>query len=190
MNVNTINFTGTSCTGKTSVFKTLKELSTFNSYDNFFESISRKLLREKGLKLNGSGGVETQNILTSEYFDLLYNQNSYISERCLIDVCAFTGCLKDKSKGSEFLEYSKLELKIFQLLNNFKDKLGLVVYFPIEFELVKDGERLEDEQMREAFDKKIQKILELFDIEHIRVTGPIHYRVDQIVEAVGNYKKF
>lgn len=190
MNVNRINFTGSSCTGKTSVFKVMKEDPFFFScYDSFFESISRKLLREKGLKLNGTGGRETQSVLAQEYSYLIEEEDYYISERCLIDVCAFTGVLKDKSKGPEFLKYCKLEHKLLETLFFYKDKLGLVVYFPIEFEVVKDGERLDDKQMRKDFDRKIQKILEVLEIEHITISGSVENRISQIKQSVIDLKE-
>lgn len=189
MNVDKINFTGSSCTGKTSVFKVLKEDPFFSCYDHFFESISRKLLREKGLKLNGTGGTETQKILAQEYSYLIDKEDCYISERCLIDVCAFTGVLKDMSERHEFWEYYKLEQKLLETLFFNKDRLGLVVYFPIEFEVVKDGERLENKQMRELFDRKIQKILEVLEIEYVTVSGSVENRISQIKQSVTDLKE-
>lgn len=185
MVIETINFTGAQGTGKTTVLKALQEMDSFSSYD-FVTEVVRDFVREKGIKINRDGTTETQNLLFEAYQKNLSRKNPYISDRCLIDVCAYTHAgyntfgLTDQEKA----DWEKT--KDFQLekIKEAKNQFGLVFYFPIEFPIVGDGTRSTDKDYQAEIDGYIYKILRECEIPFIQITGSVEERVRIIEQAL------
>lgn len=183
-----INFVGAQCTGKTSVFEALKEVEAFKDF-NFYESLSRKLALEEGLKINEDGDSNTQKILFDKYSELLdkmLNEHA-ISNRCILDVASYTAFMFDHTDPADD-DYENLSAEDFRERKEIvkrKADLELLVYFPIEFNIVKDGVRSKDPDFQKGVDLKIQQFLNNYKIPHIKVSGSIEQRVEQIKKAMG-----
>ena len=168
-----IVFTGAQGTGKTTV---LKE----------FESKGLKVITEvvrqlasKGVKINKDGDEKGQTRIFKEYKDLLseLSVDGYISDRCMVDVLAYTMYLAEQGKVTdEFVQKQKKQLVKFK---NENPDIAYC-YFPIEFDVVADGIRDTDEDFRKAIDTNIRKILMEVGIQPIIVKGTVEERTAKV----------
>lgn len=163
-----IILTGAQGTGKTTVLSNVE-------YPKITEVV-RKLAKH-GININEMGDEEGQIKIFNKYKSLFKVTPEFISDRGLTDVFAYTTWLYKHGRVSEeFWKKQKAALRKFQ-----KDNPDIVYcYFPIEFPLVKDGVRSEDESFRKEIDEIIQDILQAFGFDYIEVTGPIEDRVNII----------
>lgn len=168
-----IVFTGAQGTGKTTV---LKE----------FESKGLKVITEvvrqlasNGVKINKDGDEKGQTRIFKEYKDILseLSVDGYISDRCMVDVLAYTMYLAEQGKVTdEFVQKQKKQLVKFK---NENPDIAYC-YFPIEFDVVADGVRDTDEDFRKAIDTNICKILVEVGIQPIIVKGTVEERVAKV----------
>lgn len=179
-----INFTGAQGTGKTTILKALQQDPAFKEFD-FVTEVVRNFVKEKGLKINQDGTTQTQELLFQAYSDSLEKKTSYVSDRCIIDVCAYTedGCARNKKDPA----WRALLQEQFNEVKSLKEKLGYVFYFPIEFPLVNDGVRSMNEEYQEWIDKYICNVLQLCDIPYTVVSGTVEQRIRTIKSKVFNW---
>ena len=185
---NKICFTGAQGTGKTTALKVLQEDPDFKDF-NFYTEVVRKMAADGEIKINKEGDSQSQKILFDVYGELLNKmRNEYaISDRCIIDVASYTLYLFDHSDPLNE-DYNNLSQEVFREGRNILQKkldLSLLVYFPIEFEVVGDGVRSTDEDFRKEVDLKIQQLLQNYNIPHIIVTGTVEERVNKIKQSIG-----
>lgn len=173
-----INFTGAQGTGKTSVLKALQEDPVFSEFEIVTEVV-RNFVKEKGITINRDGTPKTQNLLFEAYEQVLRKDTPYISDRCIIDVCAYTSSGRDHAK-EDLNEWSLIEYEQRREIIRRKSDLGFVCYFPIEFDIVSDGVRSIDMDYQKEIDSKILQILQNNQISHLMVHGSVEERVSQI----------
>lgn len=175
-----INFVGAQSTGKTTVLNLFQKDPFFSGFV-FKTEVVRKLVKEKGLKINEEGTVETQRILFEEYKKVLEEKSDYVSDRSILDVFAYSTWLSTKDNSEEWT--SLIEEQSNYIKEHIED-LGVVVYFPIEFQVVPDGVRSVNESFRKDIDRIISVMLEMYHIPHITITGSVNERSFQIKEKV------
>lgn len=185
MNVK-INFVGAQGTGKTTLLETARKDEVFKDFQ-FCTEIVRDLVKKKNLSINESGNVKSQKVFFDAYNKIL-NKDGYISDRCIIDVHAYTNYLYDyKSSNSEkelqslFKEILR-EKSILKSLN--KDSFGIIVYFPIEFELVDDGVRSLNVNFQEYIDEYIIDTLNKYQLSFYTIRGSVEQRLKQLKEII------
>lgn len=178
MDIKRINFTGAQGTGKTSVLKALQQDPEFAEFE-FVTEVVRNFVKEKGITINKQGTPETQEVLFEAYENVLSKQNSYVSDRCIIDVCAYTASGRNAAM-SNIDKWIELEQKQEKEIIQRKSELGLVCYFPIEFEIVADGARSIDKEYQKEIDGKIHQILHSNLISHLIMHGSVEERVKAI----------
>lgn len=140
-------------------------------------------LNKQGVKINEDGDKSGQDIIFNTYWDKLNQDIDYISDRGLTDVIAYTSYLDDMGKINDNHEtlinqLNKLELFIKNNPN------AIVVYFPIEFEMVNDGVRSTNESFRTSIDNRIKELLNYFYSNYITVHGTPEERIKQIIDAI------
>lgn len=111
----------------------------------------------------------------------LSSKKSYISDRGLTCIAGYTffnalaGKITKKTADNQYLKLQKFH----------KDNPDiLVVYVPIEFELIEDGLRSVDPEEQATIDFMIKNILDTADINYITVTGTVEERIAQINAAL------
>lgn len=172
--MNRIVFTGAQGTGKTTVLNIFKDKGK-----NVITEVVRNLSTESKVKINKDGDEEGQNIIFNEYKKLLsqFTTDGYISDRCLIDVFAYTKHLFETNKVSEeFVNKQLNEIKQFV-----KDNPDIIYcYFPIEFPVIADGVRDTDEEYRKIVDNNIKEIIKALGINVVIMTGTVEERVKKL----------
>lgn len=183
MNVK-VNFVGTQGTGKTTLLEAARKDEAFKDFQ-FCTEIVRDLVKKKNLSINESGNAKSQKVFFDAYNKIL-NKNGYISDRCIIDVHAYTNYLYDykpikneKEPQSLYKEILR-ENSILKSLN--KDSFGIIIYFPIEFELVDDGIRSLNVSFQEYIDQYIVSILNKYQLPFYTIRGSVEQRLKQLKE--------
>lgn len=183
MNVK-INFVGTQGTGKTTLLEAARKDEAFKDFQ-FCTEIVRDLVKKKNLSINESGNTRSQKVFFDAYNKIL-NKDGYISDRCILDVHAYTNYLYDYKSSNSEKELRSLykeilrENSILKSLN--KDSFGIIIYFPIEFELVDDGIRSLNVYFQEYIDQYIVNTLNKYQLPFYTIRGSVEQRLKQLKE--------
>lgn len=174
-----IIFCGAQGTGKTTVLNYYEKMGY-----NCITEVVRKLAKD-GTNINESGDAEGQLTIFNKYAELLGQQTSYISDRGLIDVTAY----------SEYLKIFDEKLK--DVVNNQRNYIKEFVktnpdivycYFPIEFPIVDDGIRSLNENFRNYIDNKIKELLDTYIGDYYVIKGTRDERIRQINNIIEQMK--
>nr|DAG00354.1 MAG TPA: AAA domain protein [Siphoviridae sp. ct3r22] len=185
MNVK-INFVGAQGTGKTTLLEAARKDEAFKDFQ-FCTEIVRELVKKKNLSINESGNAKSQKAFFDAYNRIL-NKDGYISDRCIIDVHAYTNYLYDYKSSNSEKEFQSLykeilrENSILKSLN--KDSFGIIIYFPIEFELVDDGIRSLNSYFQEYIDQFIVDTLNKYQLPFYTIRGSVEQRLKQLKEII------
>ena len=168
-----IVFTGAQGTGKTTVLREMEKLGC-----NVITEVVRNLSK-KGVKINKDGDEKGQTKIFKEYEKLLGEMTAtgYISDRCMVDVTAYSMYLAEQGKVSE--KFVEKQIKALQKFRAANPDITYC-YFPIEFGVVADGVRDLDEEFRQAIDSNIIKLFQICGIQPIYVRGSVAYRTSKI----------
>lgn len=185
MNVK-INFVGAQGTGKTTLLEAARRDEYFKDLQ-FCTEIVRDLVKKKNLSINESGNEKSQEIFFDAYNEVLKKDN-YISDRCLIDVHAYTNYLFNHPKIDDEKELQLLCKEIFReeyILKSLNQKsFGIIIYFPIEFELVDDGVRSLNPDFQRFIDNEIKDILDKYQLSFYTIRGSVEQRLKQLKEII------
>lgn len=183
MNVK-VNFVGAQGTGKTTLLEAARKDEAFKNFQ-FCTEIVRDLVKKKNLSINESGNAKSQKVFFDAYNKIL-NKDGCISDRCIIDVHAYTNYLYDYKSSNSEKEFQSLykeilrENSILKSLN--KDSFGIIIYFPIEFELVDDGIRSLNVYFQEYIDQYIVNTLNKYQLPFYTIRGSVEQRLKQLKE--------
>lgn len=172
-----IIFTGAQGTGKTTILNHYKK----QGY-NIITEVVRNLSKE-GVKINEMGDLEGQRRIFSEYRKTLNKEKSYISDRGLTDVAAYTCYLVNKNDDNDL----RIEClyQLFDIMDFYQNNPDVITcYFPIEFPVVDDGVRSINEEFRHYIDEAIKDILEGIGIQYYTITGTVEERIKQIDKII------
>lgn len=180
---NKILLTGAQGTGKTTL---LKALSVEPEFDNwkFYTEVVRKMVEEEGISINKDGDSDSQKKIFDKYVGIMEEmmQHPSVSDRCIIDVNAYTSYLFDNTdpKDPDYNNLGEEDFKEKRQIVKRKYEFPLLVYLPISFKLQGDGVRSEDEEYQKEIDRKIKQIIDNYGIPYITVKGSVEERVNQI----------
>lgn len=172
-----IVFTGAQGTGKTTVLKEFE-----NKGMNVITEVVRELAKT-GVKINKDGDEKGQAKIFKTYKEKLSssNINGYISDRCLIDVVAYSMYLAEQGKVSD--EFVQKQMKQLIKFKNENPDIAYC-YFPIEFDVVADGVRDTDEEFRAAISHNIIAVMQEAGIRPIIIKGTVEERVAKVNRVV------
>lgn len=176
-----INFVGSQGTGKSTLLESMRKDSEFKGL-KFQTEIVRDLVKKKNLSINEFGDVNSQRIFFNAYEKVL-QKTGYVSDRCLIDVHAYTNWLYDHKSTNKEQELKSLYEEILRQRTSIRNRdFGLVIYFPIEFDIVADGVRSVNKEFQKEIDGIIIDTLTKFDISYFTITGSVEQRLKQLKE--------
>ena len=172
--VKRVALVGASSTGKTTVFDTLKVLLSNQEY-TFKSEIARTALKY-GFPINENGTDSTQLAVSNLHLEALLTPGNLMLDRCYLDLVVYTGLMEGVSSNvSDF---------ILDTWDRVIEQYTHFVYFPIEFDLVKDGVRSEDGDWRVIVNAKFKEMLESLDTPYLTVTGDPSERATQILKYI------
>ena len=175
---------GAQSTGKTSVMNALPdELKKYG----IREVIRNMTAQDPTVHINENGDDWSQNRFFFEYLYLFAKYPDYISDRGLLDVCAYTLWLYRTGKVS--LETYEKQLYILDdWIKTHPDVIH--IYFPASyFGVVDDGYRDANEANRQAVDGCVRQVitdLTIYGLQHVYtiLDSPVADRVRQINEII------
>lgn len=166
-----IVFTGAQGTGKTTILNHYKDLG-FNVITEVVRNLSKK-----GVKINKDGDEKGQTKIFNEYKKLFNESTDFISDRCLVDVVAYTVYLHKQGKITEkFVNKQLKELHKFVIAN----PNIFYCYFPIEFDPADDGVRDVDTEFQKDIDETILSILGAMGLNIVIVNGSVEDRIAKV----------
>lgn len=146
---------GAQSTGKTSVMNALPaELKKYG----IREVIRNMTAQDPTVHINQNGNDWSQNRFFFEYIYLFAKYPEYISDRGLLDVCAYTLWLSRTGK----VAHETYEKQMYILQDWMKTHPDVVhVYFPASyFGVVDDGYRDTNEENRQAVDECVREVID------------------------------
>lgn len=176
-----IAFIGSHSTGKTTI---LNELKKIYPYKNYISEMVRELKKKYKITINEQTTMKNQLVFFNECLKILLLEKEFISDRSILDVYAYTeyiylrdqyDIINNKFKVNNNDKYI-IEYMVSCIIKYMKlyDK---IFYFPIEFNLVKDDIRSNNEKYRLEIDQIINDCLKEFKISFIIVKGSIEERI-------------
>ena len=169
-----IGFCGTMSVGKTTLVNALKKLPEFKDYH--FRTERSKHLMNLGIPLNTDSTLKGQLVFASERAAELM-QEKIITDRTVIDVMAFC----DLSESMVDHEKFYLNATLYYLV----DEYDILFYVsPEGVEIEDNGVRETDAKYRDAIDKKIKSIVQMFRSNAIIIKGTTKERIEQVKEAI------
>ena len=172
-----IGFCGTMSVGKTTLVNALKELPEFKDYH--FRTERSKHLMNLGIPLNTDSTFKGQIVFAAERAAELMQEN-IITDRTIIDVMAFCSLSKSMKKW----EKDYLNATLYYLI----DEYDVLFYVsPEGVEIEDNGVRETDAEYRDAIDKEIKSIIQMFRSNTITISGTVEERIEQVKNAVAQY---
>ena len=172
-----IGFCGTMSVGKTTLVNSLKSLPEFNNYE--FRTERSKYLMSLGIPLNTDSTLKGQTVFLSERSAELM-QKDIITDRTVLDVMAFAHC-------SNSMNYVEKE-NFIQLAACLIHEYDYIFYVsPEGVEIEDNGVRETDAEYRDAIDKKIKSIIQMFRGNAPVIKGTVEERILQVKNTIAQY---
>ena len=172
-----IGFCGTMSVGKTTLVNALKELPEFKDYN--FRTERSKHLMSLGIPLNTDSTLKGQLVFASERAAELMQEN-IITDRTIIDVMAFCELSTSMTQAEKF----HLNAAFYHLIKEY----DIIFYVsPEGVEIEDNGVRETDAEYRDAIDKKIKSIVQMFRSNTITISGTVEERIEQVKNAIAQY---
>jgi nicotinamide riboside kinase len=172
MNVKRVALVGSSSTGKTTVYELLR--NRLPKWE-FINESTRTVMRY-GYPINEQGTDETQLAILAFHLSALLKPYNLVLDRCLVDTLVYSRITDVHQRTIQYVQ-DQFEEVI--------DEYTHVVYFPIEFAAVADGERSVDEGWRKRADDEFVNCLDnYYKDKYLTVTGSPMQRVNQILKYI------
>jgi len=167
-----IALVGSSSTGKTTVYELLK--NKLPKYE-FINESTRTVMRY-GYPINEEGTDETQLAILAFHLKALLKPFNLVLDRCMLDTLVYSLITDVDEKTISYVK---------DCFEEVKDEYTHVVYFPIEFASVDDGDRTTNEEWRKlADDTFLMYLKKYYGDRFLTVSGSPMQRVNQILEYI------
>ena len=162
-----IAITGAMGVGKTTLANQLKESTGHELLPE-----AARILIAKGHKMDSNVSIATELEMLSLQKELELTPGSWIADRCIIDLLAYTQVL--------FPNHTNMHDQIKETL--VQSEYDVIFYLSPEFPIEDDGVRSTDEKFRGKINREIGKILR--HIPHHRISGDRETRLAQATEII------
>lgn len=167
--------TGSHGVGKTSVINGIEDFLIDKGITCITNSSKARNIKALGFKINDKADDITELLIASNHISN-FSSDNWFADRCIIDTWAYAlwNYGNGLITGKTFHTIDHLAVKFVTLFDE-------IFYIPIEFPMVEDGIRVNDEHFRKVIDEKIRSFLQNYkkDKYHI-LSGSIEERVDKI----------
>ena len=168
-----IGFCGVHGTGKTTLVDLLSKELNYNIYKSIGRKLSEHIPVYKNIK---HVDYFAQTILASDIVTQLYLNKDLIADRTIFDVFMYT-------EGTVNISEENKQLFI-DTFNHTTKLYDIIFYIPIEFNIVKDGIRDEDETYRYYLDITLQRYLKQYYNNYVTIKGSIENRMKLIRKVI------
>lgn len=184
-----IAFTGTHCTGKTTLLRDISAMLEGKLTVNCVTEVARGIIK-RGYPLNMDANMDSYihyiNDQLNEENEKMFKCDVFISDRTLLDPVAYA-MVNSKLPRPYISEYFIEMMKNVWLLE--KDRYDLYIYFPVEFELEYDGVRPIDRKYRKDIDFMILSLLNQYQVNYLRISGDRCNRKKELLNIIERYLK-
>ncbi len=170
--------TGSHGVGKTSVISELDDWLSNKGIKCIYNSSNARKIKKTGMSINDDGDDYVQLIVASSHISH-FSENNWFADRSILDCYAYGQYLFKQGKITKDCNYA-----VSYLLDSFLDYYTKIFYIPIEFKMVNDGVRKEDETFQKEIDDIIHQKLITSGVDYEIITGTIENRCQQIQETI------
>jgi len=178
-----IAFTGSHCTGKTTLLHSVVEKYSNDDSFGYITKIAQKII-DKGYPLNTEANTDSYIHYINDQLIAernMVNCKLFISDRTLLDPLAYA-LVNEKLPRPYVRDYLIDMIKNIWLLE--KERYDLYIYFPVEYPMFFNGIRPSDEEYRMNIDKMIYQILNEYSVNYITMNGDVEERKRKIFEII------
>ena len=179
-----ITICGSQGVGKTTLVDNLPE-----KYQKYvIKKVIRNIVEksDKRIKVNEKADMCSQTSFFEAYLNILSDKKDYITDRGLLDVCAYTSYLMYKRKLGSGL-YMIQRRCVEEYIQKNPD--AVFIYIPIEFELEVDGFRSLDKTYQDECDRSIRMVFDDLGINPIVICGPQEKRDKEFLKVIETIEK-
>lgn len=170
--------TGSHGVGKTSIINGLEDFLIEKGIKTITNSSKARNLKNSGFKINDDADDLSEMLIASNHISH-FNDDNWFADRCIIDTFGyachnyFRGRIKKKT-------YTSIEYMATEFVNLYDQ----IFYIPIEFPMVSDGVRKNDEFFQKIVDQYIIDFLNKNVSNFIKISGSIEDRVGFIKKSI------
>jgi len=172
-----IGFCGTMSVGKSTLVKELSKLKQFKDY--IIETEKSKEIRDKGIKLNTDSTLLGQIIFASYRCNELFN-NNLLTDRTILDVCAFTNL----AQSIDSIDKEAFESYFSRFISDY----DYIFYISPEGIAIEDnGVREINPEYRTAIDNEIKRLISKYKYKiknYNELSGSTKDRIKQLLEVI------
>jgi nicotinamide riboside kinase len=174
-----VAFVGSFSTGKT----TLATLFAREWDYPLLPEVAREVV-ELGFALDKSATAETETLIFLKQWRAEESHDHFVADRSIYDVLAYADWVmehNDPNRKENHLWWESRALATMAL----RARYDHVFYLPIEFPIVLDGLRPDDNDFQADIDRRMRELLDTHGIEYEVLTGTVEERQEQVRKAVG-----
>jgi thymidylate kinase len=167
--------TGSHGVGKTSVINGIEDFLIDKGIACITNSSKARSIKALGFKINDKADDITELLIASNHISN-FSKDNWFADRCIIDTWAYAlwNYGNGLINGKTFHTIDHLAVKFVALFDE-------IFYIPIEFPMVEDGIRVNDENYRKVIDEKIRSFLQTYKKDNYHIlSGCVDDRVDKI----------
>lgn len=171
---------GAQGTRKTTLLNEIKERKLLPSDSILISEVARNLITQYKVEVNEKSTPAVQSWIFNIYQYLFIENSSFVSDRSLLDVLAYT-------KNICPVTYQQQISLVRDFLWREKERRtnSLYFYLPIEFSIVEDGVRSIDTFYQKQIDFSIRELVDYLNIPTIQLTGTVEQRINLFKETLG-----
>jgi nicotinamide riboside kinase len=171
-------FVGSFSTGKT----TLANLFAREWDYPLLPEVAREVV-QLGFPLDQSATAETETLIFLKQWRAEASHERFVADRSIYDVLAYADWVmehQDNTRKENHLWYESRALATMDL----RSRYDHVFYLPVEFPIVLDGLRPDDNAFQADIDRRITDLLKGEDVAFHTLTGPVEARQEQVRQVV------
>jgi len=176
-----IGISGAQSVGKTTLLNALRSEKCFADY-TICNEVTRRV-QSYGLPINEHGSDITQRLIMQEHIVNVFMNDDMITDRTSLDGIVYTTWLWENKRVS--YEAYQFAISVFKKVQKQYD---VQFYIVPEFDIEDDGVRSQDVEFRDSIVQIFDKVIAIYNIDVVLITGSVRERVEQVLKHIGEIK--
>lgn len=165
-------------TGKSTLLRELKQNSSLVNI-NFLDEVVRKLITSKGIEINKTGSVASQQAVFDQHLANVGEYTHFITDRGAIDAFVYTTWSYRHGLFTED-EYKAFEKYFLACMSHYTH----LFYLPIEFEMIEDGVRNTEKEYQKELEGIYLELYEKYKLPFTFLKGSVKERVELFLHTI------